>query len=385
MIRQIALFLRWRSQLKQEQQALRLFKNWRILFEQNRSSNSIENKLAIVRLDDIGDYLLWRNCLAVYKSSDRFKNYKVTLIGNIVWKPIFEAYDSATVDETIWLDKHLYLSDLLYREKFLKDIRDENFGTVICPSRTRPLLLDDLIAMATGASVRIGVHNSRGIAKANKISDAVYNQFFPEENAAHEFIFNRKFAAFASGINVNLERTTFPVLNSTYFSKQVICFIGASAKSKTWPVDYWIELVKLLQQSGYEPLLSGGKNEMAISERIIASTLCKSIVGQTNLVETLEAISSSAAVITGDTMAAHAGVSFNKPTVILANGVNAKRFVAYEEAGVENVKTIYTQEYLTSKKDKFYKAVTKDMESIKPTQILNAMQKLLLENNHKEH
>lgn len=377
MIRQIALFLRWRSQLKQEQQALRLFKNWSVLFKQNRSSNSVENKLALVRLDDIGDYLLWRNCLGVYKKADRFKDYKITLIGNIVWKPIFEAYDSITVDETIWVDKHLYLSDSLYREKLLKEIQNENFGTVICPSRTRPLLLDDLIVLATGAPIRMGVHNSRGIAKANKISDAVYNQFFPEGNVEHEFIFNRKFAAFASGTNVKLERPTLPVLNSNHFPKQVICFIGASAKSKTWPVDYWIELVKSLQQSAYEPLLSGGKNEKEIAEKIIASTLCKSIVGQTNLVETLEVISSSAAVITGDTMAAHAGVSFNKPTVILANGVNAKRFVAYEEAGFENVKTIYTREYLHSKKNKFYKAVTKDMESIKPIQLTDALQKLL--------
>lgn len=377
MIRQIALFLRWRSQLKQEQQALRLFKKWSVLFEQNRTSNPIENKLALVRLDDIGDYLLWRNFLAVYKKADRFKDYKISLIGNIVWKPIFEAYDSSKVDETIWVDKHLYLTDSLYRDKLLKEIRDENFSTVICPSRTRPLMLDDLIVLATGAPVRIGIHNSRAIAKANKISDAVYNQFFQAENVEHEFIFNRKFAAFASGINVSIDSPILPVLNSNHFPKQVICFIGASAKSKTWPVDYWIELVKLLQQNGFEPLLSGGKNEMAIAEKIISTTQCKSIVGQTNLVETLHAIASSAAVITGDTMAAHAAVSFNKPTVILANGVNAKRFVAYEEAGFQNVKTIYTQEYLDSKKNKAYKAVTKDMESIKPVQLADALQKLL--------
>ncbi|MFA6152772.1 MAG: glycosyltransferase family 9 protein [Chitinophagaceae bacterium] len=377
MIRQIALFLRWRSQLKQEQQALRLFKKWSVLFEQNRTSNPIENKLALVRLDDIGDYLLWRNCLAVYKNSARFIDYKVTLIGNIVWRPVFEAYDSATVDETIWIDKHLYLSDSLYREKFLKEIRNKNFGTVICPSRTRPLLLDDLIALATGASVRIGVHNSRAISKANKISDAVYNQFFPEKNVEHEFIFNRKFTTFASGMNVNLDGPILPALNSNYFPKQVICFIGASAKSKTWPIDYWIELVKLLQQKGYEPLLSGGKNEKEIAEKITASTQCKSIVGQTNLVGTLEAISGAAAVITGDTMAAHSAVSFNKPTVILANGVNANRFVAYKEAGFKNVKTVYTQEYLNSKKNKAYKAVSKDMESIKPEQVFSTVQQLL--------
>jgi ADP-heptose:LPS heptosyltransferase len=109
----------------------------------------------------------------------------------------------------------------------------------------------------------------------------------------------------------------------------------------------------------------------------VNATQVNSIVGQTNLVETINAITASTAVITGDTMAAHAAVSLNKPSVILANGVNAQRFVAYEEAGFDKVKTVYTQQYLRSKKDKHYRAVTKDMETIRPMQIFNALKEIL--------
>ena len=377
-LRKIALFLRQRSEQKQEIDLLRQFEEWRLLLQQFPEHKSSALKLAIVRLDDIGDYLLFRNFLSAYKTSEQFKEYKITLIGNIVWKPIFEAYDANAVDATIWLDKNKYHSELEYRMSFWQQIRAENFETIICPSRTRPLLLDDSIALASGAKNKIACHNSFAFADWNKVSDRIYTTLFPANLELHEFFFNKDFAQKISAKTLTIDKPFLPESDNTIVHPmQVLCFIGASAKSKTWPLNNWIELLQLLQQNGYEPLLSGGKNEMEIAAQIIAAIPVKSIAGQTNLTETLLAIANSTAVITGDTMAAHASVSFNKPTVILANGVNAKRFVAYEEAGFKNVKTVYTRQYTNSKKDTFYRAVTKDMESIKPKQILEALQKIV--------
>lgn len=384
-IRKIALFLRQRSEQKQEFALLRQFEEWRLHLEQLPQNEISEKKLAIVRLDDIGDYLLWRNFIEVYKQSERYKNYKVTLIGNVVWKNIFDAFDSHAVDETIWVNKQQYLSNEEYRKDLWRQIRKQKFETIICPSRTRPLLLDDLIVLASGSKNRMACNNSYATFHWNKVSDATYTDLFPANNDQHEFFFNRNFASYVSGIDLKIQLTFLPITGSNIFPKQVICFIGAAAKSKTWPLKYWIALVKQLQLNGFEPLLSGGKNEMQIADKIVIATQAKSIVGQTNLEETLLAIARSEAVITGDTMAAHAAVSLKKPTVILANGVNAKRFVAYEEAGIEGVKTVYTEQYLRSKKDKNYRAVTKDMESIQPTQIFEVLKNLFLANNHKGH
>lgn len=375
-IRKIALFLRQRSEQKQEFALLRQFEEWRLLLGQLPQNESSEKKLAIVRLDDIGDYLLWRNFIEVYKQSERYKKYKVTLIGNVVWKNIFDAFDSHAVDETIWVNKHQYLSNEEYRKDLWRQIRAQKFETIICPSRTRPLQLDDLIVLASGAKNKIACNNSYATFHWNKVSDENYSELFPENNNQHEFFFNRNFASFVSGIDLKIQQPFLPITCSDILHRQVICFIGAAAKSKTWPLKYWIALVKQLQHNGFQPLLSGGKNEMQIADKIVTATQAKSIVGQTNLEETLMAIARSEAVITGDTMAAHAAVSLKKPTVILANGVNAKRFVAYEEAGIEGVKTVYTDQYLRSKKDKNYRAVTKDMESIKPDQIMVALQNL---------
>lgn len=377
LIRNIALYARSRSEKRDAGKVLHQFAAWKQEVEQLPAiGRPARKRLAIVRLDDIGDYLLFRNFLFAWQASNRFSGYRVTLIGNAVWKPIFERYDAAAVDNTLWLDKSRYFSDDQYRVQFWQEVRNAGFSIVICPSRTRPLLLDDMVTLASAAGQRIGCANSFAVQQWNEASDELYTDLFAGEQGQHEFYFNRAFATHTSGLD--LSALTLGLTATTPSTGPfVVCFIGASAGSKTWPVTHWIDLVKLLQQHGYEPLLAGGKNEIPVAGQIIAATKVASVTGETKLVETLEKIAQSAAVITGDTMAAHAAVAFRKPTVILANGVNADRFVAYETAGFPCVKTVYTREYEASAKKPFYKAVSRDMRSIQPVQVLSVLQSLL--------
>lgn len=375
--RNIALYARLRSEKRDASKVLHQFAAWRNTVEQLPAIGRPGRKrLAVVRLDDIGDYLLFRNFLFAWQSSNRFAGYRVTLIGNAVWKPIFERYDAAAVDNALWLDKSRYFSDDQYRIQFWQEVRNAGFSVVVCPSRTRPLLLDDMVTIASAAEQRIACANTFSSKQWNDVSDALYTDLFTGVPGQHEFYFNRAFATHTTGLDLSaltLNLTACVPAAGSF----VLCFIGASAGSKTWPLPYWISLVKLLQQEGYEPLLAGGKNEMPIAAQIMAATKVPSITGETNLVETLGKIAQSVAVISGDTMAAHAAVAFQKPTVILANGVNASRFVAYEAAGFDAVQTIYTREYSASAKGPLYRAVSRDMHSIQPAQVLSALQSLL--------
>lgn len=376
-IRNIALFIRRRSEQKQVRSVLRQFDEWRLFIDAMPMPATRQQKIAIVRLDDIGDYLLWRNFLPIISATPAYASCTITLIGNIVWKSIFEAYDAAAVDATIWVDKQQYFTQENYRVALWQKVREQGFETIICPARTRPLLLDDLLVCASAAQHKIAAPNTFAAVAWNNASDRLYTEMYALEHIAHEFYYNKAFADWLNGTASAITKPFLPIAAGAVVAQQVICFIGASAQSKQWPIVYWIRLVQLLQQQGWHPLLSGGKNELPIAAEIIAATKVASIVGQTNLVQTLAAIAQSTAVITGDTMAAHAAVALMKPTVILANGVNASRFVAYKEAGIEQVTTVYTQQYKGHQHEAFYRAVTKDMESIKPEQILEALSRLM--------
>ena len=65
----------------------------------------IKNTLLITRLDSIGDYVLFRNYLAFLKQSKKYKDYSITLCGNIIWKDIAESFDSDVVNDFIWINR----------------------------------------------------------------------------------------------------------------------------------------------------------------------------------------------------------------------------------------------------------------------------------------
>lgn len=377
-IRDISVFFRQKRQKKDELRSIVIYKSWlQQIYTLTTKREPNNNKVAIIRLDDIGDFILWHNFLFKYKQL--YLNHQIVLIGNIVWKELFETLCPNTVDSTIWIDKKQYFKNSNYRLELWKSIRNENFSITICPSRTRPLLLDDIICAASNASLKIAHNNTLPNKNINKISDKNYTKLFHYNLPSLECTYNRKFTKFIgcdTCDNTQL-KISLPNFLAPTDSFNIVCFIGASAKSKRWGTSKWIQLIQLLQEQNFKPLLLGGKNEINTAKKIVLKTNVHSLVGVTTLTETLQNIATAKAVISGDTMAVHAAIALSKPLIILANGVNASRFTEYEAAGYNNVKTIYTKNFLNSKKNKGFVAVSQDMESIMPKDISKSLIQLL--------
>lgn len=384
MFRSISLFLRRRSDAKNSNAELDQAAQWRTQAKQIARSKTQANTLAIIRLDDIGDYLLFRNFLACYRNSQRFKNYMITLVGNSAWQTIFEQFDSNNIDEVIWVDKHQYYSDDAYRLSLYGQLNAPGFETVICPARTRSLLLDDVLAVATGAQQRIANSNTFRFQEWNKVSDTLYNNIHQDTFDTHEFVFNRDFTNWVTSENEQIQRPSLPKsIDFLETKNNIICFIGATAKSRRWSAEKWVELIGKLLQKGYAPIIVGGKLETEMAAKIATATGAVSMAGKTSLTETFEWIAATTAIISGDTMAAHVGVSYNKPTIIISNGVNAARFVAYQEnAQIDRAAAIYAKpyiRYLSKGKNPFLYSggVSSDMNSITTTAVLDALASLI--------
>ncbi len=71
------------------------------------------------------------------------------------------------------------------------------------------------------------------------------------------------------------------------------------------------------------------------------ATGADSIAGKASLPDMIDWVAGAVAIITNDTMAAHLGVSCDRPTVIIANGNHHVRFTDYAGAGIQNVVTVY--------------------------------------------
>jgi ADP-heptose:LPS heptosyltransferase len=347
------------------------------------------DQLLIIRLDDIGDYVLFRNHLRMYKRSPRFPCHRVTLLGNDAWRSLFDQCDGDAVDDTLWVNKKTYLESAEYRLGIWQRLRAAGFSTVVAPSRARPLLLDDACMLAAAPLHAIAAANTDAHAEWNRVSDAIYDEILPPAAASlHEFLFNAEFTARCCGARYPGSR---PRIDATLHDPPrrpyMLCFLGASTRSKRWPAQRWVDLIKLhAQRHPDEVILAGNSSdEVKMAEFIQSRSGAQSIAGATSLPELLRWIAGARILVTNDTMAAHLGVSCNRPTVIVANGVWYQRFTENARAGIGNAVTVYPlvferkRQRLGEMRYRYVDAVTADIASIEAPRVFAAMEALTRE------
>ena len=387
MLRNISLSVRKIQGRKEIKKVLATFLQWKEDIATLAPPPPAAKKLLIIRLDDIGDYLLFRNTLKAYRNAPQWQGYEITLLANQVWKGLYEYADNDAADKVIWVSKNDYFDKPASRKALWQSLRNEGFDTVICPARARPLLLDDACMLAAGAPHNIGSNNDMKYPEWNALSDTLYTTLYPQRNMmVHEFLFNVRFAEQCTGLRLDLDRPAIPApqVNTGITTPYIVCFIGGSKKSHRWPAERWIELIQMAAKDDqYTIVLAGGKGDKDIADKVVAATQARSIVGEVTLPEVAGWMKGSAAIISNDTMSSHLAVSCDRPTLIVANGDNFYKFCDYKNAGIERVDNAYPDLFLNYWKKKHYKpfknyvAVTKDIATIPANRVYNALQQLL--------
>jgi ADP-heptose:LPS heptosyltransferase len=111
--------------------------------------------------------------------------------------------------------------------------------------------------------------------------------------------------------------------------------IGAGKRwpSRIWPMEYWVELIKLLKAHGLQPVLLGGPEEVEMSARLIEATGC---VGSG--VQPLEVfyamIERCECIVSAVTMAMHLAIGARVPLVLLNNIFNRYEFELYDRGEI---------------------------------------------------
>lgn len=383
MLRSFSLAIRKIHSAKKEKEVLKIFKAWQA--EVSRlSKTSSSKKLLLVRLDDIGDYIVYRNFLGAYKQSLKWKDYTITLLANVAWKELFDAFDTNKVDNTIWVDKRKYFSDEAYRKNLWSQLSNEAFEVIINPSRTRPLLLDDICALASGTTKKTGCINTFKYNSWNKASDSLYDKLFSLKDAyIHEFFFNKKLAEWCCGVEINIDAPRFEAITKTNNSDYFVFFIGAAAKSRRWATKRWIELIEFVNKNyQYKIYITGGAADVNAAKEIALSCNVENIAGKTSLIETINLIANAKLVVSNNTMAAHAAVACTTPVIIVANGDNYFRFTQYQSFNRKNIITVYTKKFMNDFKKYgtniiHYEAISADIATIKAQTVFEAMKKIL--------
>jgi len=311
-----------------------------------------QKSLLLIRLDAIGDYILFRNYIKVLKNSAKYKEYKITLVGNNAWKQLAEELDENFVERFIWVERAKFEKNPFYRYSKLKEIAKQGYEIVINPTYSRSFLADDSIVKIANAKEKIGsIGDLSNIKKWQKnISDGYYTKLLPAKNKImFEFYRNKEFFENLLEDKIELQKPFIKLkqkkLDIKLPNNYAILFIGASTRFRKWDMENFVKVGEFLKENyGYEIVLCGAPSDKEDAKEFekFAKYNYIDLVGKTSLVDLLYVIYNGNLMIANETSAPHFAVSLEMTNVfVISNGNHYGRFTPYPKEVSSGYHPIY--------------------------------------------
>lgn len=246
-----------------------------------------KKKLLIVRIDAIGDFMMFSSLLPYYR--ELFKDYEITLFANKVNGSLVERLQTNhTIDNLILFDRKKSSRSILYNKTLFKTIRDSVFDAVVYPAFSREFVGDYIVAIS-GAPMRVGYDGDyRNISRrAREKTGAYYTNLIPASSGIMpEPKRNKEFVeqlATRLGLKLHIDnylpvfkpsadelKTAETLLNETGFDstkKYMIVCTGSSNSQRNWSVEKFAEvLIHLHRAYGLEVIIGGSTQETATAK-----------------------------------------------------------------------------------------------------------------------
>jgi len=290
----------------------------------------------VVRLDRIGDAVLWLPSAAVLRREKT--DVKLELVttsgaaGIIIKSGLF---DVITV-----IDADRMRDDLVYRWRMLTVIRRRGWSEVAHPIASRCITDGDSVVRLSAAPVRVGVVDDNAITPRwlSRWSDRWYTRLIPTAaprgGTVHELERNRTFMG--QWLGVMQERVLVPVApppaQPSLRPAYAVIVPGASWVGKQWPVVRFAELARRLHATwGWEIVVAGSAAERPLAVAISTAATGVPIVDHTggSAFDLAVEIAGSCLVVTNDTAAIHLAAAAGIPAVAIAGGGYPGRFLPY--------------------------------------------------------
>lgn len=299
-----------------------------------RTNNPPVNKtLLIVKVDGIGDYVLFRNFIEILKNSKRFQGYRFIFCGNTSVKDLAETLDSRWIDQFIWVNQDLLVNRLSYRKQLFEKIKQLGAETVIQPTFSRDYFAGDSLVKAIEAPQKIGSQGNCANTPPwlKKWADALYSHLIPADpTPMFEFNRNKEFFEQLLDSPIGLSQAYIDWQDKEPLpikSPYLILFPGAGQDTRRWPIACFIETATQIQkETGLHVVIAGDSSTMAgITHNSFQAIITKSLTDLTAL------INGCSLLICNDTGAAHLGAALYKPVVCISNGSSSIRFHPYPD------------------------------------------------------
>ncbi|WQX80931.1 glycosyltransferase family 9 protein [Helicobacter pylori] len=377
--------------------------------------------LCILRLDIIGDYILYRNFLPLFKKY--FEDYEITFIGNTVIKDIATHCDSQYIDKFIFLDNAYWekylrigangsrlskLKELLFfLPKFMRKryedvslLRKESYEICINSSMFYFSTKEDAIIKHLIAENKVGVfcthpieslHRIR-LRKETEIRKSFYTHlFYPKE--VPQFLYDSNQDFFQSffkhfkGVDIGFVglELKLPIAFEYEKFKNIlkppygVLNLGASDDFRVYK--RFDEMIAFLNPD-YQLILCGNSKE---DEKLANSILKRhknaiSLVNQTGLIEYLYLLKNASFAMGNESSITHLSTCLKIPhAFIVSSGLSSPRFHPYPKEVGPNIHMIYPRDFqkiISRSSNWMFKAMTMPhppVDFVNPQDIISAI------------
>ena len=317
-------------------------------------------RILVVRLDAIGDYILFRNYLPYIKEYAREKKYKITFLGNNIYKEIAEAYDSKFVDDFIWVNPKILQSNLfnfkLEKIKLIVKLKLNRFDILINSVHSRTTETDKFIS-ALGCKFLIGsLGDKTNFNTVNdfELSKNNYDQLINVDDISHfEFFRNRTFFKnLFPEFSINPSLSLPAILNKKSKERNIVIFPGAGSILRRWDPGNFAAIINsigdVFDWAKFNFLIIGSFEEkniaLEIKEKIKSGIRYQDMAGSLNLVQIVDLIANSFLLISNETSAVHIAAAVQTTTICISNGNHFARFNPYGPKVSKVIYTVYPNE-----------------------------------------
>lgn len=352
-----------------------------------------KKSLLLIRLDQIGDYILFRNYIQLVKEDVKYKNYEITLCGNIIWKELAENLDNKYLSRFIWIDKKKVNESKVYWWFLLLKIHLFKYEFLINPTYSRTEFEEEVVSHFR-ANEKIGNSgDNTNLSAQEKIKyDGTYTRLIKaKEIAIFEFYRNNEFWETLLGYKlkikkpeINIDSVEFKKL-SELKNKYILIVPFAGQPFRIWSSTNFKKTIDyILKNSSYDIILSGSKTDRPKSDALLPYTSPRihNFSGETNLLELSILINNSELLITHDTSAVHIGAALNKDTICISNGNYYGRFVPYPKEITTKIHLILPEEInynenINSLAQKFKSGSKLDINSITTETVTRKIEQII--------
>ena len=355
--------------------------------------------VAIVRIDNIGDYILFRNFLPFIRQSSRYVSKRLILVGNKAWKDLAESLDASYVDAFFWIDPSLYAKNKWYRFKTLYRLNQLNATELVNTVHSRTWITNEIIYFSKAINkITCEGDDVNLTPQSKKENDALFDIIIPSlPTSFFEFERNRFFIEQLLNEKIDVKCPFFLTPKPIVKIHCISLFIGAHNPLRIWSVKHFSQLIILIHKNfpNYYFQILGSQHDFENGQKIISnlennnysSLVINNLCGKTSLIDLINYIAESALLVSNETSGVHIAAAVDTETICISNGNHFGRFCPYHLSMTDKIITIFPNDsFYESKNKEIYAEQFKyqsniDINQIAPIYVFLKIASILNNNN----